>query len=271
MVYKGVLMDGNVVAIKTFIEPRPLGWEHMLAHGQLVLASKLQHQNIVKVLGYGHEVETQKSSVIMRLLKHKNRPAKGRGYFWVEEYVPNGTLYSKIHESLLDWHSVSRILEQVAQGIHYLQEQHIVHRDLKPRNILLDSDMNPKITDFDLSTVLNDDEISENNRIAGTCGYMAPEYAMHGIVSMKNDVFAFGVILLEIVGLSMCRSKPPEHHHPKYEWAWEAWEAGLTEELFDPSLFDGSQGMEIIRRWVQVGLLCVEEKQGRPAHHCGCS
>ncbi|XP_039777504.1 cysteine-rich receptor-like protein kinase 11 [Panicum virgatum] len=194
MVYKGVLMDGNVVAIKMFKEPRPLGWEHMLAHGQLVLASKLRHQNIVKVLGYGHEVETQKSSVIMRLLKHKNRPAKGRGYFWVEEYVPNGTLYSKIHESLLDWHSVSRILEQVAQGIHYLQEQHIVHRDLKPRNILLDSDMNPKITDFDLSMVLNDDEISENNRIAGTCGYMAPEYAMHGIVSMKNDVFAFGVI-----------------------------------------------------------------------------
>jgi hypothetical protein len=90
-------MDGNVVAIKTFKEPRPLGWEHMLAHGQLVLASKLRHQNIVKVLGYGHEVETQKSSVIMRLLKHKNRPAKGRGYFWVEEYVPNGTLYSKIH------------------------------------------------------------------------------------------------------------------------------------------------------------------------------
>ncbi|XP_039777497.1 G-type lectin S-receptor-like serine/threonine-protein kinase B120 isoform X2 [Panicum virgatum] len=168
MVYKGVLMDGNVVAIKMFKEPRPLGWEHMLAHGQLVLASKLRHQNIVKVLGYGHEVETQKSSVIMRLLKHKNRPAKGRGYFWVEEYVPNGTLYSKIHESLLDWHSVSRILEQVAQGIHYLQEQHIVQRDLKPRNILLDSDMNPKITDFDLSMVLNDDEISENNRIAGT-------------------------------------------------------------------------------------------------------
>ena len=88
-------MDGNVVAIKTFKEPHPLGWEQ--AHDQLLLASKLQHQNIVKVLGYGHEVETQKSSVIMRLLKHKNRPAKGRDYFWVEEYVPNGTLHSKIH------------------------------------------------------------------------------------------------------------------------------------------------------------------------------
>ena len=90
-------MDGNVVAIKTFKRPHTSRGEH--THDQLLLASKLQHQNIVKVLGYGHkEVETQKSSsVIMRLLKHKNRPAKGRGYFWVEEYVPNGTLYSKIH------------------------------------------------------------------------------------------------------------------------------------------------------------------------------
>jgi len=96
---------------------------------------------------------------------------------------------------------------------------------------------------------------------------MAPEYAMYGIVSMKNDVFAFGVILLEIVGLSMCRSKPPnKHHHAKYEWAWEAWEAGLTEELFDPSKYEESQGMEIIRRWVQVGLLCVEEnREDRPS------
>jgi len=90
-------MDGNVVAIKTFKEPHPLGWEQ--AHDQLLLASKLQHQNIVKVLGYGHkEVETQKSSsVIMRLLKHKNRSAKQSDYFWVEEYVPNGTLHTKIH------------------------------------------------------------------------------------------------------------------------------------------------------------------------------
>ena len=88
-------MDGNVVAIKTFKEPHPLGWEQ--AHDQLLLASKLQHKNIVKVLGYGHEVETQKSSVIMRLLKHKIHPAKERVFFWVEEYVPNGTLYTKIH------------------------------------------------------------------------------------------------------------------------------------------------------------------------------
>ena len=89
-------MDGNVVAIKTFKRPHTLGGEQR-THDQLLLASKLQHQNIVKVLGYGHEVETQKSSVIMRLLKHKNRPAKESDYFWVEEYVPNGTLHTKIH------------------------------------------------------------------------------------------------------------------------------------------------------------------------------
>ena len=92
-------MDGKVVAIKAFRGPHNEGWDWEHTHGQLLLASKLQYQNIVKVLGYGHkEVETQKSSsVIMRLLKHKNRPAKERVLFWVEEYVPNGTLYTKIH------------------------------------------------------------------------------------------------------------------------------------------------------------------------------
>ena len=83
-----------MVAIKTFKRPHTLGGEQR-THDQLLLASKLQHQNIVKVLGYGHEVETQKSSVIMRLLKHN--PAKERDYFWVEEYMPNGTLYTKSH------------------------------------------------------------------------------------------------------------------------------------------------------------------------------
>jgi serine/threonine protein kinase len=256
----------------------------------------------VKILGYGHGAGA--SSVITRLLKRKNRAAKEGEYFWVEEYVPNGTLYTKSHESLLDWPSVSRILEQVAQGIHYLHEQHVVHRDLKPSNILLDSDMNPKITDFELSMVLNDDEIEDF--IVGTFGYVAPEYFLKGIVSMKIDVFSFGVTLLETVTRSMCR-------HPMFElvsvyavacimhlyrkshyviasyfliiselqvciqashlqimhtvlWfqAWEAWEAGLTEEFFDASLFDGSQGMEI-RRWVQVGQLCIQDdREDRP-------
>ena len=86
-------MDGEVVAIKAFRRPHIVGWER--TYDQLLLASKLQHQNIVKVLGYGHELGS--SSVIMRLLKHKIHPAKERVFFWVEEYVPNGTLYTKIH------------------------------------------------------------------------------------------------------------------------------------------------------------------------------
>ncbi|KAG2559194.1 hypothetical protein PVAP13_8NG293500 [Panicum virgatum] len=113
-VYKGVLIDGNVVAIKIFKRPHKLSGWCCTYDQKLLLASKLQHQNIVKVVGYGHELGS--SSVIMRLLKHKIRPAKERVLFWVEEYVPNGTLYTKIHESLLDWPSVSRILEQCIYG-----------------------------------------------------------------------------------------------------------------------------------------------------------
>jgi len=88
-------MDGNVVAIKIFKRPHKLSGWWCTYDQKLLLASKLQHQNIVKVLGYGHELGS--SSVIMRLLKHKIHPAKERVFFWVEEYVPNGTLYTKIH------------------------------------------------------------------------------------------------------------------------------------------------------------------------------
>jgi len=90
-----VLIDGNVVAIKIFKRPHKLSGWWCTYDQKLLLASKLQHQNIVKVVGYGHELGS--SSVIMRLLKYKIRPAKERVLFWVEEYVPNGTLYTKIH------------------------------------------------------------------------------------------------------------------------------------------------------------------------------
>ncbi|KAJ1256630.1 hypothetical protein BS78_K343300 [Paspalum vaginatum] len=210
-VYMCVLNDGNVVAVKVFKGQRQVRWQH--CHGQLLLASKLQHRNIVKVLGYVHEVgsghEVGHFSMTMRLFKRKNNEPKNDQaqdweYFWVEEYVPNGTLDMTIHESRPDWPSLSRIIEGLAQGIHYLHEQRIVHRDVKPNNILLDSEMNPKITDFELCLVLNDDEneITEN-RVAGTLGYLPPEYVSRGIVSVKNDVYGFGVTLLQTVSTMM--------------------------------------------------------------------
>nr|XP_034607325.1 cysteine-rich receptor-like protein kinase 40 isoform X3 [Setaria viridis] len=196
-VYKGVLDDQSVIAIKKFRWAPRLGWAH--TYEQLLLASKLQHKNVVQVLGYSHE----------------NGAVKDREYIWVEEYVPMGTLHEIIHckEPRLDWSSLIRIIEGIAQGVRYLHEQCVVHLDLKPTNIVLDSHMNPKITDFEVAKVLNGNQLKGEIITAGTFQYIAPEYLTDGVVSMMNDVYGFGVTLLETVsGIRRRHNQPREFH-----------------------------------------------------------
>ncbi|CAN6363631.1 unnamed protein product [Urochloa humidicola] len=245
-VYKGVLENGYMVAIKTFREPY-LGWTH--TYDRLVLASKLQHKNVAKVLGYADG----------------RIGIKEQEYIWVEEYMPKGTLRNFIYGQDLDyagprslkwdyWSSLTRTIKGIAQGVCYLHEQHVVHLDLKPDNILFDSYMNPVITDFELSKVLDDTEItSEDNKIAGTFPYIAPEHTADGIISTKSDVYAFGITLLEAISSIRRRSKFPLH-----QWGWTAWEAGVIEAEFDPAVFTESQ-LKKIKRYVEVGLLCAQQ------------
>ncbi|CAO2150066.1 unnamed protein product [Urochloa humidicola] len=269
-VYKGVLSDGNMVAIKTFLESHRLSWGH--SYDIHLLVSKLQNKNIVKIVGYvTHEVQTPSSQVVW-FFKRKEYHVIKREYFWVEEYMQNGSLLDKIiNEPHLDWSSLFRIIKGVAQGMHCLHEQGIVHMDIKPSNVLLDSHMNPKITDFGVSEVLNDnlitcvngwgDEASiytEYQIFRGTVGYIAPEYLAEGIVSKKNDVYAFGITLLEIVG--SIRMLKPHREYPFDKWARMACESGGIKELFDPAVFGESQLTEIMR-CVEVGLLCAQHDQ----------
>ncbi|CAL4990471.1 unnamed protein product [Urochloa decumbens] len=252
-VYKGVLHDGLVVAIKKFRNPYSRSEEHI---DQLHLVSKLKHKNIVKLIGYGSEVLGRAKQ--FEDTKVGAKEDKEIFYFFVEEYMPNGSLNKIISGLQLDWSSRFLLIQGIAQGLCYLHKENVVHLDIKPSNVLLDSDMNPKITDFGIARVLNHkgvDICADIGTIAGTLGYMPPEYITDGTLSKKQDVYGFGVTLLEIIsGMSRFKSASGQ---ASIQWAWKARQAGGTMELLDPSLFDMPQLKEI-ERCVAVGLLCTQ-------------
>ncbi|KAJ1256944.1 hypothetical protein BS78_K260300 [Paspalum vaginatum] len=181
-----------------------------------------------------------------------------------ENNIPGGceALLTPLAEPRLDWSSLFCIIEGIAQGVSYLHEQRVVHLDLKPTNIVLDSHMNPKITDFEVAKVLNGNHMKGEIITAGTFQYIAPEYLTDGVVSMMNDVYAFGVTLLETVsGIRRRHNQPRESH--LHQWAWKALEGGWKE--FDPALFANTQLVEI-KRCIKLGLLCAQhELADRPA------
>ncbi|TVU23634.1 hypothetical protein EJB05_26010 [Eragrostis curvula] len=242
-VYKGVLPTGADVAIK--ISSSQTKYQIDYFETEVLIMSKLQHANIVKLLGCCIE---------------------GDNSILVYEYVRNGSLYNRIHVAelragmSLSWPIRFQIIEGIVQGAAYLNHHsrpRVVHRDLKTANILLDCDMTPRLIDFGLAVVLSSDEDEKEDRVVGTMGYLDTHYARTGNVSIKTDVFAFGVILLEIITAQHAFSVEPERLLAQY--AWELWSSGRSMELIDPLLHDEPRISDILR-CIQIALLCVQDK-----------
>ncbi|XP_062160448.1 cysteine-rich receptor-like protein kinase 44 isoform X2 [Alnus glutinosa] len=243
-VYKGTLSNGQEIAVKRLSRSRGQGVEEF--KNEVLLLAKLQHKNLVRLLGFCLEGE---EAILVYEFMHN----KSLDHF----------LFDPVKQEELNWSRRYKIIRGIARGLLYLHEDSqlkIIHCDLKASNVLLDKDMNSKISDFGLARIFTvDQSLGCTSRIRGTYGYMSPEYAMHGQFSVKTDVFSFGILILEIIsGKRNNFTFQSDYAENLLSYAWSQWKEGIPLELLDPTLAD-CYSRDEVDRCIHIALLCVQE------------
>uniref|UniRef100_A0A7N1A1V3 non-specific serine/threonine protein kinase n=1 Tax=Kalanchoe fedtschenkoi TaxID=63787 RepID=A0A7N1A1V3_KALFE len=250
IVYRGVLMDNTVVAVKNLLNNRGQAEKEFKVEVEAI--GRVRHKNLVRLLGYC---------------------AEGAHRMLVYEYVNNGNLEQWLHGEVgpyspLNWDIRLSIMIGTAKGLTYLHEglePKVVHRDIKSSNILLDKQWNPKVSDFGLAKLLGSERSYVTTRVMGTFGYVAPEYASTGMLNERSDVYSFGILLMEMIS----GRNPVDYSRPPGEVNLVEWLKSMVtnrnaEGVVDPKMTE-KPSSRALKRALLVALRCVDPNaQKRP-------